>query len=250
MGAIKLLTAVLLVCFAVVAHAGLGDLFKSAQDALKSDHASAGVELGAGLTNSEIGNGLKQALDVGAERAVALLGKSGGYLDDPQVRIPLPGSLDTVAKGLRAVGYGGVVDEFETTINRAAEEAIPQTLDIIKQAVTGMTLEDVRGILNGGDTAATDFLRKRAGGDLHDAVLPIVGQATDQVGATAAYKDLANQATESLGGLVSTRSIDLDEYVTDKAMKGLFLKLAQEERRIRENPLARSTELLKTVFGD
>jgi hypothetical protein len=250
MGAMKLLTAVLLVCFAIVTHAGLGDLFKSAQDALQSDDASAGGKLGAGLTDSEIGSGLKQALEVGAERAVALLGKSGGYLDDPQVRIPLPGSLGTVAKGLRAVGYGGVVDEFETTVNRAAEEAIPQTLDIIKQTVTGMTLEDVRGILNGGDTAATEFLRKRAGGALHDAVLPIVGQATNQVGATAAYKGLTNQATKSLGGLVAIQSIDLDEYVTDKAMQGLYLKLAQEERNIRENPIARSTELLKQVFGD
>lgn len=249
MGSMKLLTAGALVGFAGLAHAGLGDLLKSAEDALKSDTPGARDALGAGLTDSEIGSGLKEALSLGAKRAVALLGKSGGYLDDPQVRIPLPGGLDTVAKGLRAVGYGGVVDEFETTVNRAAEKAVPQTLDIFQRTVTEMTLDDVRGILNGGDNGATKFLRKRAGDDLHDAILPIVSEATDQVGATAAYKGLTDQAEKSLGGLVGTQSVDLDEYVTEKAMTGLFVKLAEEERRIRENPVARSTELLKKVFG-
>lgn len=249
MGIMKWLTAAALACCSLVTQAGLGDFLKSAEDALTTDSASKGSRLGAGLSDGEIGSGLKQALGVGAERAVGLLGKRGGYLDDPQVRIPLPGGLDTIAKGLRAVGYAGVVDEFETTVNRAAEKAIPQTLDIIKRTVTEMTLEDARGILNGGDDAATTFLHKRAGGDLHQAILPIVAQATDQVGTTVAYKRLTDQAADSLGGLVGTASIDLDEYVTDKAMEGLFLKLAEEERRIRENPVARSTELLNQVFG-
>ncbi|MCP5431594.1 MAG: DUF4197 domain-containing protein, partial [Chromatiaceae bacterium] len=161
----------------------------------------------------------------------------------------------SAAKGLRAAGQGKYVDALETTMNRAAEEAVPETLGIVKDTVKNMTLDDVRGILGGGDDAATQFLRKRAGGSMRKAVLPIVSRATDSAGATVAYKTLKTQADGaigglgSLGGLVNTNSLDLDGYVTDKALDGLFLKLAAEEKAIRQNPLARSTDLLKTVFG-
>ena len=137
-------------------------------------------------------------------------------------------------------------------MDRAAERAVPQTLDIVKQTVRDMTLEDVRGILGGGDDAATQFLRERAGDSLREAVLPIISDATDNAGATAAYKSLKSQADGmlgGLGGLVDTRSFDLDGYVADKTLDGLFLKLAAEEKRIRENPVARTTDLLKTVFS-
>lgn len=211
------------------------------------------------MSDSQINAGLKEALSVGAERAVALLGRSGGFLNDGSVRIPLPGVLGTAAKGLRAVGQGSYVDEFETTVNRAAEQAIPKTLGIVKQTVRDMSLEDVRGILSGGDDAATRFLRERAGGSLHDAILPIVAEATDKAGATSAYKALKTRADKSLGGLggglgglgglVDTNSLDLDSYVTGKTLDGLFLKLAAEEKAIRENPVARTTDLLKSVFG-
>jgi hypothetical protein len=241
--------SVLAAAAAGAAQAGLGDLFKSAEDLMRSAPSGATTALGSGLSNAEIGGGLKDALSVGAARAIALLGKPGGYLNDPKVRIPLPGALATVGKGLRTLGYGGLVDEFENTVNRAAEQAIPETQDIVEKTVTEMTLEDVRGILNGGDDAATQFLRRKAGGDLHQAILPIVSEATDRAGATAAYKDLTRQADSSLGGLVSTQSVDLDNYVTEKALDGLFAKLADEERQIRENPAARSTELLQKVFG-
>ncbi len=180
---------------------------------------------------------------------------AGGFLNDASVRIPLPGVLGSAAKGLRAAGQGKYVDALETTMNRAAEEAVPETLGIVKDTVKNMTLDDVRGILGGGDDAATQFLRKRAGGSMRKAVLPIVSRATDSAGATVAYKTLKTQADGaigglgSLGGLVNTNSLDLDGYVTDKALDGLFLKLAAEEKAIRQNPLARSTDLLKTVFG-
>lgn len=238
-----------LLAFTMNAHAGLGDLLKSAEDVLKSNQSAPSSGLGAGLSDGEIGGGLKEALGLGAERAIALLGASGGYLNDPQVRIPLPGMLDKAGKGLRAVGYGNVVDEFETTVNRAAEQAIPQTLEIVKKAVKDMSWQDVRGILNGGDDAATKFLRERAGGDMFKAVLPIVQGATEKAGATSAYKNLKGQVDSSLGGLVSTKPLDLDNYVTEKTLDGLFLKLAAEEKKIRENPVARSTELLKKVFA-
>ncbi len=233
-----------------VSGAGLGDLMKSADDLLKGGASTeSAATLGGNLSDSQIGQGLKQALAIGAERAVALLGQPGGFLNDPAVHIPLPGMLETAGKGLRAVGQGNLVDEFETTVNRAAEEAIPQTLDIVKRTVSEMSLDDVRGILNGGDNAATSFLRERAGDDLHTAILPIISRATDQVGATTAYKSLEDQVSGSVGGLLGTSSLDLDGYVADKTLDGLFLKLANEEQRIREDPVARSTDLLKSVFG-
>ncbi len=234
-----------------IAHAGLDDLFKSAGGILDNLSDKSTDAVSPGLSDAQIGAGLRDALRIGAERAVALLGREGGYLNDVSVRIPLPGMLGSVAKGLRAAGQGHYVDTFETTINRAAEEAIPETLAIVQQTVSQMTLDDVRGILSGGDEAATRFLRARAGESLHAAILPIVSRATDNAGATAAYKSLQAEAggmLGGLGGLLDTRSLDLDGYVTDKAMDGLFLKLAAEEKRIRENPVARTTDILKTVF--
>ena len=234
------------------ARAGLDDLFKSAEGLLGGSSTSDTAQVAPSLSDGQIGAGLKEALSVGAGRAVDVLGRDGGFLHDKSVRIPLPGVLGTAAKGLRAAGQGHYVDQFETTVNRAAERAVPQTLDIVKQTVRDMTLEDVRGILGGGDDAATQFLRERAGGSLREAVLPIISDATDNAGATAAYKSLKSQADGmlgGLGGLVDTRSFDLDGYVADKTLDGLFLKLAAEEKRIRENPVARTTDLLKTVFS-
>ncbi|MCB1773447.1 MAG: DUF4197 domain-containing protein [Gammaproteobacteria bacterium] len=239
------------------AQAGFGDMLKSAEGLLggSTTQAAGKATASSTLSDSQINAGLKEALSIGAERAVGVLGKDGGFLNDASVKIPLPGSLDTVASGLRMAGQGKYVDDFERTVNRAAEQAVPATLEIVQDTVSNMTLDDVRGILAGGDDAATRFLQERAGGSMRSAILPIVSQATDQAGATAAYKALVDQAggavggLGSLGGLLNTGSLDLDSYVTDKAMDGLFLKLAAEEKKIRENPLARSTDLLKSVFG-
>ncbi len=229
--------------------AGFGDLFKSAEGILSGSGVLDKGGSASALSDAQIGNGLKEALSVGARRAVSLLGASGGFLNDGQVRIPLPGKLEQAGKALRAVGYGGLVDEFETTVNRAAEQAMPKTLDIVEQTVQGMTLTDVRQILNGGDSAATDFLREKAGPQLHQAIVPVVSEATEQAGATAAYKNMQGKMSSGIGSLLGAQSLDLDEYVTDKALDGLFLKLAAEEKAIRENPVARTTDLLKQVFG-
>jgi hypothetical protein len=251
------------------ATAGFQDMLKSAEGLLGGSGTAGGQSTAAsaaGLSDAQIGAGLKQALSLGAERAVALLGRDGGFLDDPSVRIGLPGSLDTLAQGLRAAGQGKYVDEFELAVNRAAEEAVPATLDIVRGTVESMSLDDVRGILTGGDDAATRFLQERAGDRIHGAVLPIVTRTTDQVGVTRAYKAMVDQAGGAvgglgsglgaglgslggLGGLVDTGSLDLDRYVTDQTLDGLFKKLAAEEKKIREDPVARSTELLQTVFG-
>jgi len=184
---------------------------------------------------------------------VTLLGRNGGFLNDPQVHIPLPGVLGSVAKTARTLGQGQYVDAFERAVNRAAERAVPKTLNIVKETVQNMSLQDVRGILSGGDDAATRYLKDKAGDSLRQAIRPIVAQATDEAGATAAYKRLLASTRGSmgmLGGLMGSRvNLDLDDYVTQKTLDGLFLKLAAEEKAIRTNPVARSTELLKQVFG-
>ncbi len=226
-------------------HAGgFGDLLE--QGSRLFGGTRAGTSQDSTLPRSQIDAALKEALRLGAERAVEYLGKPGGFLDNPRVHIPLPGALDTVAQGLRAAGQGALVDQFETTMNRAAEAAIPQTLEIVEETISGMTLEDARAILEGGDDAATRYLQEKAGPALARAIRPIVSRTTDQVGATAAYKQLVGGSM--LGGLLGS-SLDLDDYVTRKTLDGLFTMLAEEEKRIRTNPAARTTELLKSVFG-
>lgn len=239
--------------FASSSWAGLSDMLKETAGQFTQGNSSS-ISTSA-LSESEIGAGLKEALSIGAEHAVDYLGKPGGFLNDSNVRIPLPGSVDKIASGLRAVGQGALVDEFELTMNRAAEEAIPQTLDIIQTTVQNMTLEDVRGILSGGDDAATQFLRKNTWDSMHGAVMPIVTKATNQTGATASYKKLTSSSggtIGALGGLLGSSSdvLNLDSYVTDKTLDGMFYMLAKKEKDIRNNPLAQSTDLLKQVFGN
>jgi hypothetical protein len=235
---------------ATVSHAGIGDLLKQADELLNKSPTSSSSYSSSNLSESSINAGLKQALSIGAERAVALLGKRGGFLNDSSVRIPLPGVLKSVGKGLRTIGQGKYVDQFETTVNRAAEQAIPQTLSVVQETVSNMTLQDVRGILNGGDTAATKFMQRRAGKSLHAVIRPIVAKATEKSGATAAYKRLMGKAGNTLGGFLKTESTDLDDYVTSKTLDGLFLKLAAEEKKIRRDPVARTTDLLQQVFAN
>jgi len=200
------------------------------------------------LTNDQVIQGLKEALQVGVEKAIARLGREGGYLKDAQVRIPLPGTLQMVAKGLRAMGQAGVVDAFEVTINRAAERAVAKTLSIFTDTLRNMSLADARAILNGGDSAATDYFRAHSSDRLRAAMLPIVSDATARAGVTSAYKALIAEAG-FLGSYMDRETLDLDRYVTAKALDGVFLKLAQEERLIRKDPVARTTDILKTVFG-
>ncbi|MEW7977892.1 MAG: DUF4197 domain-containing protein [Candidatus Sedimenticola endophacoides] len=200
------------------------------------------------LSDEQVIQGLKEALRVGAEKAIDLLGREGGYLNDVQVRIPLPATLDTLARGLRAMGQDALVDRFQLTMNRAAERAVPQTLSIFSDAIGRMSLEGAQGILNGGETAATDYFRRNSGAPLRAAILPIVRDATQEAGVTSAYKALAGEMG-FLGGYVDSGSLDLDAFVTEKAVDGLFLKLAEEERLIRKDPVARTSNLLQAVFG-
>ncbi|MCW8921434.1 MAG: DUF4197 domain-containing protein [Sedimenticola sp.] len=221
------------------------DWLKSAKEAVENSDTPA---VSQALSNDQIIQGLKEALSIGTEKAIALLGRDGGYLNDAQVKIPLPDGLKSVSKGLRAIGQDQLVDEFVGTINHAAEQAVPETLSIFGDAIKQMSLEDAKGILNGGDTAATDYFKDKGSNSLTAAILPIIQQATKQAGVTSAYKDLVGKVG-FLGSYVDMDALDLDKYVTAKAMDGLFLKLAEQEQLIRQDPVARTTDILKTVFG-
>jgi len=200
------------------------------------------------LSQQEMTGGLKEALSVGVERAINLLGQDGGFLNDSSVKIPLPGMLAKAESGLRMVGQGELADEFIATMNHAAERAVPEAASIFGDTINKMTLQDAQGILQGPDDSATSYFRENSGERLAQAIAPIVKQATEQAGVTSAYKNMVGKAGFA-GGLVDSSTLDLDKYVTDKTLDGLFLKLAAEEKLIRQNPLARSTDLLKKVFG-
>jgi hypothetical protein len=192
-------------------------------------------------------SGLQEALSVGAGRASGLLGQRDGYLGNLEVRIPMPERIKSVDKTLRTVGRADLVDEFVVGMNRAAEAAAPLAKPILIDAIQRLTFQDALRILRGKDHEATDYLRASAGPDLAVAFRPIVKEKFDAVGATRSFDRLMRR----YGAVPLTRRppFDLQEYVTGKALDGLFLMIAREEERIRKDPVARTTALLKRVFG-
>ncbi len=201
------------------------------------------------LSESEVGSGLKEALATGVESAINLLGKPGGFLGNKAVEIAAPESLSTIVSTARTLGQGQYVDSFKTTMNQAAEQAVPEAAEILADAIRQMSIDDAMNILNGPDDAATQYFRKVSGTALAERFKPIVTEATDQAGTTAAYKKLTGQAGPLVSGLTEGSALDLDQYVTDKSLDGLFKYIAIEEKSIRDNPAARGTDLLKKVFG-
>lgn len=234
---------------ATAVNAGWQDTLKGILDSGEQSESASTQQQGAGLTDQEMNSGLLEALAVGIERAVDLLGSPGGYLNDPQVRIPMPDQLQTVETVLRTFGQDELADEFIETMNTAAEKAAPKTLDIFMDAISQMTVEDAYGILTGPDDAATQYFRRTAGPAIVEAIQPIISETTDQAGVTSAYKNVVDQGSAMSGGFLDLSSFDLDQYVTEKAVDGLFIKLAEQEQLIRTNPVARSTELLQKVFS-
>ena len=230
--------------FTALAQADWKELFDRF---LKGDTAESVAD--AALSNSEIVAGLKEALAKGVETSINTLGRTDGFLSDELVRIAVPDSLKSIEQIARQAGQGQYVDEFVVTLNRAAEQAVPEAADILGDAIRVMTVSDARGILEGPDDAATQYFRKVSQSRLAEKFLPIVQQATGQVGVTAAYKALMGQAGGLLSGFLNTDSLDLDKYVTNKAMDGLFEYIAIQEQQIRENPTARTTDILKKVFA-
>ena len=201
------------------------------------------------LTNSEIIEGLKEALSKGSKKAINILGRRDGFYARPQFRIPMPDSLQKVEDILRTLKQDKLADNFVLSMNRAAEQAVPEATAIFMDAIRNMSFQDAKDILNGPDNAATQYFKRTSSDKLTGKMLPIVRQATGRVGVTAKYKGMV----DSLGFMadyVDTESLDIDRYVTDKAMKGLFKKLAHEEKLIRKDPAARTTTILKKVFGN
>jgi hypothetical protein len=202
----------------------------------------------ANLSSDQISRGLKEALGRGLDHAIAQLGQDGGFLTNMNVRIPMPEKLQTVEKLLRRAGQDKLADDFVATMNHAAEKAVPAAAPVFADSLKQMSIDDARSILNGPPDAATQFFRRTVGPQLQEKFRPIVAQATAQAGATAAYKNLLDRASFA-GPFVKKESLDLDDYVTGKATDGLFQVVAEEEKKIRQNPVARTTDLLKSVFG-
>lgn len=201
------------------------------------------------LSNDEIITGLKQALEKGADYAVSSLGRADGFFRNQAVKIPMPEKLQTVEKTLRKLGQDRYADEFVETMNRAAEQAVPLTLDIVKQSIAAMSIEDARGILKGPDDAATSYLRKTGGAQMEEKIHPVVVRATDRVGLTRQYKNLFDKLG-FMSSIMDPEDYDIDRYITGKTVDGLFTMIAVEEKKIREDPVARTTDLLKKVFSD
>ncbi|MDH4225902.1 MAG: DUF4197 domain-containing protein [Deltaproteobacteria bacterium] len=207
----------------------------------------AGQKGPAPLDDTTIANGLKEALEVGTRNAAGNVGKKDGFWGNPQIRIPLPAELADVAKKVRQVGLGDEVDTFVATMNQAAENAAPQAVDIFVKAVREMTLSDVRSIWKGDKDAATRYFERHTRAALYQAFQPPVGQVMEQVGVTRNFRKVMDSYNAI--PFVKKQSFDIDAYVTNKALDGLFAVLAGEEGKIRHDPAARVTDLLKKVFG-
>jgi hypothetical protein len=199
------------------------------------------------LSQSDASGGLKDALAQGAQVAVQQLGKPGGFSDNDEVRIELPGKLGKAARTMKMMGMGAQVDALETSMNEAAEAAVPQARTLLVDAVRKMTVSDAKSVLAGPENSATTYLDKTSREQIRARFLPIVKQATDQVGLAKRYNSFAGQAASF--GVVDAKSANLESYVTEQALNGLFEMIAKQEASIRENPASAATSLAKKVFG-
>lgn len=210
---------------AVVAQAG-------PLDAISSGDASAGV---------------KEALAKGADYAVASLGKENGFLGNSKVKIPLPGYLQKAEKGMRMFGMGKQADELVNTMNHAAENAVAEAKPILSDSIKKMSVQDAKGILTGGEDSVTQYFKRTSTEQLTQKFTPIVKAATKKLQLAEQYNNYAGKAASA--GLIDQKDADIDSYVTQKAMDGLFLMIAEEEKKLRANPVGAGSDLLKKVFG-
>ena len=200
------------------------------------------------LSTAKIIAGLKEALRVGTGNAVSTLSRPGGYLDNPEIRIPLPESVQRFDGVLRAAGFGPQLDDFKLSMNRAAETAAPEAKSIFWDAITGMSFEDARKILKGRENEATLYFKDQTRVPLKNVFKPIIQNSMSGVGVTRKYQALENKLSRI--PFAGDMNLSLDDYVTDKALDGLFFMLGQEEMKIRQDPSARVTDLLKEVFAN
>ncbi len=199
------------------------------------------------LTNADASAGVKAALEKGALAAIGILGKNDGFLGNEKVRIPLPGYLNDAGKLMRQLGQGKRVDELVTSMNRGAEQAMPMAKTLLVNTVKGMSVTDAKNILTGGDTSVTSFFADKTRAPLGVQFLPIVNQATEKVGLAAKYNSVAGKG-QSLG-LVKKEDANIQQYVTGKALDGLYLVIGEQEKLIRQDPVGTGSSILKKVFG-
>lgn len=230
------LVCMMVMLIAVPASAQLDRIFKGLGIGQKGD-----------LSDAKIGSGLKEALKIGTENTVNLTGKTDGYFLNQAIKILMPEKLRTLEKGLRAVGYGQQIDDFVLSMNRAAEQAAPFAKQIFWDALGEMSFEDARKIWSGNETAATDYFKGKTTDKLTATFRPVVEKTMNEVGVTRQYNELVGRF-QSIP-FVKSESFDIDRYVVTKALDGLFHVLGEEEKKIRTNPEARVTDLLKEVFG-
>jgi hypothetical protein len=226
-----------------------GNLLEQGKSLLNQVPGQQGTGKTSNLPDGEIGSGLKEALKVGAQRVVARVGKTDGYNGDPAIRIPLPGPLQTIAGPLKSMGAGGLLDDLQVKMNRGAEQAAPKAVGIFGDALSKMSIDDARGILSGPPDAATQYFKRTTTPQLTAAFKPVVDGALSGTGAVGVFNAVKDKAAgiPFAGGEV--QGFDLTDFTVGKALDGLFHYLASEEASIRSNPAARTTDLLKKVFG-
>lgn len=199
------------------------------------------------LSDKDAVAGLKEALNKGTANAIASLGKENGFFSNDRVKIPLPDSIQKVEKTLRKLKMGKYADELVLTMNRAAETAVPEARTLLVDAIKEMSVQDAKGILTGGDTAATEYFRSKTSQKLSARFLPIVQKATAKVGVAQKYNQFSSKAARL--GIMNESDTNLENYITQKALSGLYLMIADEEKAIRANPVKQASKLLKKVFG-
>jgi hypothetical protein len=237
----RLLTTLTALILCVPSQAQLDEILKKAEQTLQKTNVPK-----SNLSNDKIIAGLKEALQVSTGKAVALTGRPDGFLKNDVIKILLPEKLRTVGKAMRVMGMGAQVDDLETGMNRAAEQATPKAKAIFLDAVKRMTFDDARKILSGSDTAATEYFRQQSSGELTAAFTPIVQNSMDKVGVVKQYNQVMKNPMAS-GALAG--QVDINKYVVGKTLDGLFYMLGEEEKKIRKNPAAQTTALLREVFG-
>jgi Protein of unknown function (DUF4197) len=217
----------------------IDDLFKAVT---KTPSASS-------LDENTVVSGLKEALSVGTGKAVQWVSKENGYFGNEAIKILLPDKIRVAGDVLRKAGFGKDVDAFILAMNRAAEKAAPKAKPVFLDAIHQMTFQDAKRILNAGDTAATDYFQSKTSERLTSAFKPVISKSMNDVGVAKTYKTMTERYV-SLVPFANAESLDLDHYVTQKALDGLFRMVGEEEKKIRTNPAARTTEILKSVFGN
>lgn len=237
-----------LLFFLLAASPSHADWKKFLDDFSKAGTSAMGNDKGADLTGDTIANGLKEALETGTRKAVEQVSQEGGYLNNPQIKIPLPPRVQQAAGLMRQLGLNKMADDFEQSINRAAEKAAPQATSIMVDAIKSMTIDDARNLLNGEADSATRFFEDKTRDKLADLFEPIIDSSLNEVGATRYYNQLDDQLS-SVPVVGQDLNMDLPDYVTGQALDGLFVMIAEEEQKIRNNPAARTSELLQQVFG-